>query len=143
VRPWRRVGLNIAEDAEDPTRLKVLGLVLDSSAARAGIKQGDELVAVDGELVRSRSAFQAVSLIQSAAGQDVRVTVRQGGSSGGGGEGAGGDGPQVEERVVTLRRSSSAVGGECGGDGSLSLECEAAVQGRGFWHRTCVEGFRV
>ena len=85
------VGLNIAEDVEDPTRLKVLGLVLDSPAARAGIKQGDELVAVDGESVRNRSAFQAVSLIQAAPGPDVRVTVRQqvAGSSGSGRDGGG------------------------------------------------------
>ena len=88
------VGLNIAEDAEDPERLKVLGLVLDSPAARAGVKQGDELVAVDGVSVRSRSAFQAVSLIQAAPGPDVAVTVRSEGSA--------------AERVVKLRRSSSA-----------------------------------
>jgi carboxyl-terminal processing protease len=112
------VGLNIAEDAEDTTRLKVLGLVLDSSAARAGVKQGDELVAVDGVAVRGRSAFQAVSLIQAAPAPDVRVTVstavptQQGGEAG---EGANGGGSSDDssssssrERVVTLRRSSSA-----------------------------------
>lgn len=111
------VGLNIAEDAEDPTRLRVLGLVLDSPAARAGLKQGDELVAVDGESVRSRSAFQAVSLIQAAPGPDVRVTVRQSSAAEGGGErddASGGGSPSASssslsgERVVTLRRSSSA-----------------------------------
>ena len=59
------VGLNIAEDASDPTRLRVLGLVLDSPAARAGVKQGDELVSVDGVETRNKSAFQAVSLIQA------------------------------------------------------------------------------
>ena len=59
------VGLNIAEDASDPTRLRVLGLVLDSPAARAGVKQGDELVSVDGVATRNKSAFQAVSLIQA------------------------------------------------------------------------------
>ena len=88
------VGLNIAEDPEDPSRLKVLGLVLDSSAARAGVKQGDELVAVDGVSVRDRSAFQAVSLIQAAPAPDVKVTVRAGADD--------------ETREVTLRRSSSA-----------------------------------
>jgi hypothetical protein len=30
------VRLNVAEDADDPAVLKVLGLVLDSTAARAG-----------------------------------------------------------------------------------------------------------
>jgi C-terminal processing protease CtpA/Prc len=41
------VGVNVAEDAEDPTKIRVLGLVLDSSAARAGIER------------RGKSAFQA------------------------------------------------------------------------------------
>ena len=65
------VGLNIAEDAADPTRLRVLGLVLDSPAARAGVKQGDELVSVDGVATRNKSAFQAVSLIQASANAEV------------------------------------------------------------------------
>ena len=72
------VGLNIAEDASDPTRLRVLGLVLDSPAARAGVKQGDELVSVDGVETRNKSAFQAVSLIQASADAEVAVGVRSG-----------------------------------------------------------------
>ena len=88
------VGLNIAEDADDSTRLRVLGLVLDSPAARAGVKQGDELVSVDGVATRNKSAFQAVSLIQASADVDVAVGVRSS--------------DDEEARVVTLRRSVSA-----------------------------------
>ena len=61
----------------DPTRLRVLGLVLDSPAARAGVKQGDELVSVDGVETRNKSAFQAVSLIQASADAEVAVGVRR------------------------------------------------------------------
>ena len=88
------VGLNIAEDASDPTRLRVLGLVLDSPAARAGVKQGDELVSVDGVETRNKSAFQAVSLIQASADAEVAVGVRSGDDT---------------VRVATLRRSSIAA----------------------------------
>ena len=88
------VGLNIAEDASDPTRLRVLGLVLDSPAARAGVKQGDELVSVDGVETRNKSAFQAVSLIQASADAEVAVGVRSGDDA---------------VRVATLRRSSVAA----------------------------------
>ena len=88
------VGLNIAEDADDGSRLRVLGLVLDSPAARAGVKQGDELVSVDGVATRNKSAFQAVSLIQASADADVAVGVRSS--------------DDEETRVVTLRRSVSA-----------------------------------
>ena len=93
------VGMNVAEDPDDSTRLRVLGLVLDSTAAKAGVKQGDEVVAVDGVEVRNKSAFQAVSLIQASPGPDVRVTVRSD-------AGEAGEGPT---RDVTLRRSSNAV----------------------------------
>ena len=93
------VGMNVAEDPDDSTRLRVLGLVLDSTAAKAGVKQGDEVVAVDGVEVRNKSAFQAVSLIQASPGPDVRVTVRSD-------AGEAGAGPT---RDVTLRRSSNAV----------------------------------
>lgn len=88
------VGLNIAEDADDGSRLRVLGLVLDSPAARAGVKQGDELVSVDGVATRNKSAFQAVSLIQASADAEVAVGVRSS--------------DDEETRVVTLRRSVSA-----------------------------------
>ena len=88
------VGLNIAEDADDGSRLRVLGLVLDSPAARAGVKQGDELVSVDGVATRNKSAFQAVSLIQASADADVAVGVRSS--------------DDETTRVVTLRRSVSA-----------------------------------
>lgn len=69
------VGLNIAEDADDPERVRVLGMVLDSSAMKAGVAQDDEIVAVNGELVRGLSAFQVSSLIQEADGKSVDLTI--------------------------------------------------------------------
>jgi C-terminal peptidase prc len=72
----------------------VLGLVLDSPAARAGVKQGDELVSVDGVETRNKSAFQAVSLIQASADAEVAVGVRSGETG--------------AENTFRLRRNSSA-----------------------------------
>ena len=86
------VGLNIAEDADDPERVRVLGMVLDSSAMKAGVAQDDEIVAVNGELVRGLSAFQVSSLIQEADGKSVDLTISRTGE----------DVP----RVVSLTRDS-------------------------------------
>ena len=69
------VGLNIAEDAEDSSRIRVLGLVLDSSAMRAGVAQDDEIIAVNGQPVRGMSAFQVSSLIQEANGKKLELTI--------------------------------------------------------------------
>jgi len=85
------VGLNIAEDAVEPDRVKVLGLVLDSSAMRAGVVQDDYIIAVNGEAVRGKSAFAVSSLIQEAEGDDVELTISR----------AGEDAP----RVMSLKRA--------------------------------------
>ncbi len=76
------VGLNIAEDANDPERVRVLGMVLDSSAMKAGIEQEDEIVAVNGEKVRGLSAFQVSSLIQETKGKKVELTISREGEDG-------------------------------------------------------------
>jgi len=76
------VGLNIAEDADDPERVRVLGMVLDSSAMKAGIEQEDEIVAVNGEKVRGMSAFQVSSLIQETKGKNVELTIARAGEDG-------------------------------------------------------------
>jgi carboxyl-terminal processing protease len=88
------VGLNVAEDVSDVSTLKVLGLVLDSPAAKEGVKQGDTLVSVDGVPVKNKSAFQAVSLIQASQSVEVKVGVKSNDSD--------------TERVVTLKRNVNA-----------------------------------
>ena len=69
------VGLNISEDSDDPEKIKVLGLVLDSSAMKAGVVQDDVIVAVNGASVKGLSAFQVSSLIQEANGKKVDLTI--------------------------------------------------------------------
>lgn len=86
------VGLNIAEDSEDPERVRVLGMVLDSSAMKAGVQQDDEIIAVNGEKVRGLSAFQVSSRIQEAGGKAVELTITRKGEN--------------EPRVISLARAS-------------------------------------
>eukprot|EP00271_Cylindrocystis_brebissonii_P008372 TRINITY_DN2257_c0_g1_i1.p1 TRINITY_DN2257_c0_g1~~TRINITY_DN2257_c0_g1_i1.p1 ORF type:complete len:862 (-),score=108.08 TRINITY_DN2257_c0_g1_i1:393-2978(-) len=84
------IGLNIGEEAppgpgsgevlmsgqQTGARLKVLGIVLGTPAQLAGIRQGDELLAVDGTKVDGMSAFEASSLIQGPKGSLVTLQFR-------------------------------------------------------------------
>lgn len=71
------VGLNIGEEMGEeggPPRLKVLGIVLGSPSQLAGVRQGDEILAVNGSSVEGKSAFEAASLIQGP--KDAPVTIQ-------------------------------------------------------------------
>jgi len=74
------IGLNIGEVAngQGGTTLKVLGLVLGSPAQSAGVRQGDELLSVDGSSVTGKTAFEAASLIQGPKGTPVSIEIRHG-----------------------------------------------------------------
>ncbi|KAL3678777.1 hypothetical protein R1sor_021733 [Riccia sorocarpa] len=73
------IGLNIGEFEENgTTSLRVLGIVLGSPAQSMGVRQGDELVAVNETSVRGMSAFEAASLIQGPKGTPVSIQIRHG-----------------------------------------------------------------
>jgi len=70
------IGINIAEEgsgvareANDrtgrPGKLRVVGILLGSPSQMAGIRQGDELLAVDGVSVSGVGAFDAAAMIQN------------------------------------------------------------------------------
>ena len=74
------IGLNIGEDVEGgSSRLKVVGIILGSPAQVAGVRQGDELVAVNGEEVRGMTPFDVASMIQGTKGIAVSISVRHDG----------------------------------------------------------------
>lgn len=57
----------------------VLGMIKGAAADSAGVRQGDELVSVDGKDVSSLSPFQAAGLLQgndSDAAPQVSIMVR-------------------------------------------------------------------
>ncbi|KAB1221375.1 Carboxyl-terminal-processing protease [Morella rubra] len=74
------IGLNLREILEDDggVKLKVLGLLLDGPAHSAGVRQGDEVLAVNGVDVRGKSAFEVSSLLQGPNETFVTVKVKHG-----------------------------------------------------------------
>lgn len=73
------IGLNIGDDVEGgAVKIKVVGLVLGSPAQIAGVRQGDELLSVDGTPVTGLSPFDVSSLIQGPKGTPVTVAIRHG-----------------------------------------------------------------
>ncbi|KAI4365189.1 hypothetical protein MLD38_021200 [Melastoma candidum] len=74
------IGINLREipDNEGKVKLKVMGLLLDGPAHSAGVRQGDEILAVNGNDVRGKSAFEVSSLLQGPTGTLVSIEVRHG-----------------------------------------------------------------
>ncbi|KAI5057086.1 hypothetical protein GOP47_0027101 [Adiantum capillus-veneris] len=74
------IGISIGEagDEDNDATLRVVGVVLGSSGQLAGIKQGDEILSVNGVDIHGKSAFEASSLIQGIKGTFVSVEVRHG-----------------------------------------------------------------
>lgn len=74
------IGINLREmpDSDGSFKLKVLGLVLDGPAHAAGIRQGDEILSVDGEDVRGKSAYEVSSKMQGPSETFVTVEVKHG-----------------------------------------------------------------
>ena len=57
--------------------LRVIDVIEDSPAARAGIRRGDVVVAVDGRSLTGRPADVAIALIKGPSGTDVRLRLRR------------------------------------------------------------------
>ncbi|XP_019097267.1 PREDICTED: carboxyl-terminal-processing peptidase 1, chloroplastic-like isoform X2 [Camelina sativa] len=74
------IGINLREvsDGDGNVKVKVLGFVLDSPADIAGVKQGDEIVAVNGMDVSGKSSFEVSSLLQGPSKTFVVLKVKHG-----------------------------------------------------------------
>jgi carboxyl-terminal processing protease len=81
------VGMQVLPDARG---LRVSDVFRRSPAARAGMKRGDLVVAVNGRSLAGKSSDVATSLIKGEAGTKVRLTVRT---------------AQDERRLVLTRRN--------------------------------------
>ncbi|CAL1400705.1 unnamed protein product [Linum trigynum] len=75
------IGINLREvpvGENGEVKLKVLGVLLDGPANAAGVKQGDEILAVNGEDVQGKSAFEVSSLLQGPSETFVTIKVKHG-----------------------------------------------------------------
>ncbi|KAJ9135918.1 hypothetical protein P3X46_033039 [Hevea brasiliensis] len=74
------IGINLREvpDESGGVKLMVLGLLLDGPAHTAGVRQGDEVLAVNGEDVSGKSAFEVSSLLQGPHETFVTIKVKHG-----------------------------------------------------------------
>ncbi|KAK7247235.1 hypothetical protein RIF29_42113 [Crotalaria pallida] len=74
------IGINLREvpDENGDLRVKVLGIMLDSPAHSAGVRQGDEILAVNNMEVLGKSAFEVSSLMQGPNGTSVTIQVKHG-----------------------------------------------------------------
>jgi carboxyl-terminal processing protease len=72
------VGIKMEADARTH-QLVVVGTVEDSPAAKAGIKAGDAIVAVDGKYTKNLTLEGAVSLIRGETGKSLVVKIARGG----------------------------------------------------------------
>ncbi|KAK6917232.1 Tail specific protease, partial [Dillenia turbinata] len=74
------IGINLREipGNKGGVKLKVLGLILDGPAHSAGVKQGDEILSVNGVDVRGKSAFEVSSMLQGPNETFVNIQVKHG-----------------------------------------------------------------
>ncbi|MED6124448.1 Carboxyl-terminal-processing peptidase 1, chloroplastic [Stylosanthes scabra] len=74
------IGINLREipDENGEPRLKVLGIILDGPAYSAGVRQGDEVLAVNNMELKGKTAFEASSILQGPSGTSVTIQVRHG-----------------------------------------------------------------
>jgi|LSQX01.3.fsa_nt_gb carboxyl-terminal processing protease len=63
--------------ADKPARIIIMSVIPEGPAAKAGVRQGDVVVAVDGKPTADQSLQQVVDLIKGRAGTTVTLSLRR------------------------------------------------------------------
>ena len=85
------IGVQITQDAETG-ELVIIYVVEDAPADRAGVRENDRILAINGERMTGRSSYEAAAIIQSAEGTITLELQREG-----------------EDNPVTLEMEKEAV----------------------------------
>jgi carboxyl-terminal processing protease len=72
-------GIGVEVDFRDDV-ITVIAPIEGGPAARAGVRSGDQIIAIDGQLVRGRKAAELVRAMRGQPGSSVRITLRREGS---------------------------------------------------------------
>ncbi|MFZ5540369.1 MAG: tetratricopeptide repeat protein [Pseudomonadota bacterium] len=95
VTPAGAIGARIGQDKATGHAV-LIEVLTDSPAARAGLRAGDRVIAVDGKEVTGLSVAEVVQRLRGAPGTSVTVTVRREGSD--------------EPLAVTIERAADTAG---------------------------------
>ncbi len=90
------IGVTVDARGSDGDGLVVQSVIADTPAARAGLRRGDRIVAVDGKPLAGRPASFGTSLIKGEPGTDVTLTILR-------------DGRRIRERIERARVTSPVV----------------------------------
>lgn len=91
------IGVTARPAARD-AGLVVVGVIPDTPAARARLRRGDRIVAVDGRSLLGRPSSYGIGLIKGPPGTEVTLTIVR-------------DGRRITERIVRARVTSPVVAG--------------------------------
>jgi carboxyl-terminal processing protease len=70
-------GIGAVVDMNDAGQLEIVRTLEGKPAARAGLKSGDIVLAVDDTVIEEMSVFEAVALIRGPAGSVARLSIRR------------------------------------------------------------------
>lgn len=73
-------GIGAFVDLDDSGKVRIVDTFENGPAAKAGVKAGDRVIAVDGESIVGESLYEAIGKIRGPAGSDVTLLIERKGT---------------------------------------------------------------